>query len=182
VVLIPEIPSDVAVVAESILYRARRGKHFSIVAIAEGAISREAAGQLSDAEKQVAKAKTRAAREKAEAALAALEASRAGHTLQLSRRLEELTGLESRVTILGHVQRGGTPTPADRVLATRLGTACADYIAQGVFGVLVAARGEGTEAVPLKDIVGKLKYVPLDHPWVESARRVDICLGDELPK
>jgi 6-phosphofructokinase 1 len=182
VVLIPEIPYDVAVVAESILYRARRGKHFSIVAIAEGAISREAARQLSEAEKQVAKAKTRAAREKAEAALAALEAARAGHTLQLSRRLEELTGLESRVTILGHVQRGGTPTPADRVLATRLGTACADYIAQGVFGVLVAARGEGTEAVPLKDIVGKLKYVPLDHPWVESARRVDICLGDELPK
>jgi 6-phosphofructokinase 1 len=106
------------------------------------------------------------------------ESSRAGHTLQLSRKLEELTGLETRLTILGHVQRGGTPSPADRVLATRLGTAAVDYIANGVFGVLVAARGETCEAVPLKDIVGKRKTVPLDHIWIKTAREVGLCMGD----
>jgi 6-phosphofructokinase 1 len=99
-------------------------------------------------------------------------------TENLAEALEEATGLESRVTILGHVQRGGTPSPADRLLATRLGTATADYIAHGVHGVLVAARGETTEAVPLKEIAGVTKYIPLDHPWIESARSLGIVLGD----
>jgi 6-phosphofructokinase 1 len=89
-----------------------------------------------------------------------------------------LTGLESRVTILGHVQRGGTPSPADRLLATRLGTACADYVAEGLRGVMVAARGEGTEPVPLKETAGVTKYVPVDHAWLNSARSLGIALGD----
>lgn len=71
--------------------------------------------------------------------------------------------------------------PTDRVLATRLGTACADFIAKDIFGVLVAVRGEDIVAVPLKDIVGKVKYVPLDHSWIKCARRVGICMGDEVP-
>jgi 6-phosphofructokinase 1 len=96
----------------------------------------------------------------------------------LASTLEEATGLESRVTILGHVQRGGTPSPADRLLATRLGTAAASYIAEGTHGVMVAARGESTEAVPLKEIAGITKSVPLDHPWVRSARHLGIALGD----
>jgi 6-phosphofructokinase 1 len=66
------------------------------------------------------------------------------------------------------------------LLATRLGTACADFIAQEVFGALVAIRGGEVEAVPLKDIVGKLKYVPIEHSWLKCARRIGICMGDEV--
>ncbi len=178
VILIPEIPYDTVKVAEAVRERSRKGRHFSIIAISEGAMTQEMAKQLKDAEAKINKAKGDAARKKAEAALAALEATRMGHTLTMSRQLEELTGLESRVTILGHVQRGGTPSPADRVLATRLGTAAAHYIEQGVFGVLVAARGETTEPVPLKDIVGRRKTVPLDHDWIKAARDVGLSFGD----
>ena len=70
------------------------------------------------------------------------------------------------------------PSPADRLLATRLGVACADLIAQGVSGVMVAARGEGVEAVDLKEVAGKRRSVPLDHPMVHSARQLGIALGD----
>jgi 6-phosphofructokinase 1 len=76
------------------------------------------------------------------------------------------------------VQRGGTPSAADRLLATRLGSAGADLIHEGVFGVMVAARGEGTEPVPLDQVAGKRKLVPPDHPWVLAARHVGTCLGD----
>jgi len=98
--------------------------------------------------------------------------------MEVSQRLEELTGLESRVTILGHLQRGGTPSAADRLLATTLGSACAEFIHQGAYGVMVAARGDGAMAVQLEDVVGKRKTVPVDHPWVQTARRTGICLGD----
>ncbi|MCI0544330.1 MAG: 6-phosphofructokinase, partial [Actinobacteria bacterium] len=99
-------------------------------------------------------------------------------TATLASELSEMTGLESRVTILGHVQRGGTPSPADRLLATRLGSACADYIADGVHGVMVASRGDTTEPVPLKEIAGVVKTVPLDHAWLSTARHLGIALGD----
>jgi 6-phosphofructokinase 1 len=89
-----------------------------------------------------------------------------------------LTGLESRITILGHLQRGGTPSAADRVLATRLGTACIRAIEAKQFGVMVAARGESTELVPLAEVVELRRTVPLDHPWVASARMIGTCLGD----
>ena len=102
----------------------------------------------------------------------------ADHTLRLAKKLEQLTGLEARVTILGHLQRGGIPSAADRLLATRLGTACADLINQGHYGVMVAAKGDGTQAVKLEEVAGKVKTVPPDHPWVESARRVGTNLGD----
>ena len=110
--------------------------------------------------------------------LAAVERQRANNTLRLSQQLEELTGLESRVTILGYVQRGGTPSSADRILATRLGTACADFIRQGKSNVLVAARSESTIPVPLEEITGRRKVVPVDHPWVQAARDIGVCLGD----
>lgn len=178
VILIPEIPYDVNVVAEAVRERSRRGRYFSIIAVSEGAMSLEMAKTKKQLEVKVESAKTDKAQDRAEKALLEFESSRSGHTLQLSRKLEELTGLETRLTILGHVQRGGTPSPADRVLATRLGTSAVDYIANGVFGVLVAARGEGCEAVPLKDIVGQRKTVPLDHAWIKTAREVGLCLGD----
>ena len=98
--------------------------------------------------------------------------------MRLARQLEELTHLEARLTILGYVQRGGTPCTEDRILATRLGSACADLISEEKFGVMVAARGDGTEPVPLNEVAGKLKFVSPDHSWVVSARRVGTCLGD----
>lgn len=181
VILIPELPYDVEKVTEAILERYRGGKAFSIVAVSEGAMSQETAAALDKANKAVAKARKKDDPDKvarAEAHLAGLEAGRVGNTVRLTQQLEQLTRLESRLTILGHLQRGGTPSAADRLLATRLGTACADLIAQGVSGVLVAARGDGVEPVPLAEVAGRRKTVPLDHPWVESARRIGTCLGD----
>jgi len=177
VVLIPEIPFDVNVVAESISQRRASGSPFSIVAVAEGAMSKSDADELSRLEKALDQVADDKPGGEAEAAHAAFLDRHQGSTERLSQQLEELTGLEARVTILGHVQRGGTPSPADRLLATRLGTACADYINDGITGVMVAARGDGTEAVPLKSVAGKRKEVPLDHPWLGTARRLGICLG-----
>lgn len=192
VILIPEIPYDVKKVAAAILRRSRGDKRFSIVAVAEGALSKQEASTQRKAEEERKAEKERRAKEKdgkgdrkrrkeeKKGRKAADPDSErpTGHALSLAEQLEELTGLESRVTILGHLQRGGTPSAADRFLATRLGTACAQLIHEGQYGVMVAARGEGTEPVPLEEVVGKRKTVPLDHPWLESARAVGTNLGD----
>ena len=110
--------------------------------------------------------------------IAKLELQHEGNTLRLTQQLEQLTGLESRVTILGYVQRGGTPSPIDRLLATRLGTAAADFVAAGTWGVMVAAQGDGIAAVPLTKVAGRRNTVPPDHAWVRAARNVGTCLGD----
>jgi len=177
-ILIPEIPYDVERVADAIRDRSRRGKRFSIVAVAEGAISKQEEAVLHAATEKVRLARGGKARAKAEAELEALEAQRPGHTMRLAERLEELTGLESRLTILGYLQRGGTPSAADRLLATRLGTACADLIDKGQYNVMVAARGDTTRPVALEEVTKKLKVVPRDHPWIGAARRVGTCMGD----
>lgn len=177
VILIPEIPYDMAEVASSISTRRAAGSSFSIVAVAEGAISREDAAVRAHLKKRK-KAAHGDERKELKARLKEFDRTRVGGTSVLSSKLEELTGLEARLTILGHVQRGGTPTPADRLLATRLGVACADYIAEGTHGVLVAANGQETEAVPLKKVAGKTKSVPLDHHWIRAARHLGIALGD----
>jgi ATP-dependent phosphofructokinase / diphosphate-dependent phosphofructokinase len=188
VILIPEIRYDVEAVAEAIRHRSRTGSEFSIVAVSEGAMSREEADALQKAEAMLMRAK-RASKNgqpkkrgvqkaRARTRVANIQAKLTNSTLQLSQRLEQLTGLESRVTILGHLQRGGTPSAGDRLLATRLGTACADLLNQGVFGVMVAARGDGAEPVPLEQVVGRRKIVPMDHPWIRAARNVGVCLGD----
>ena len=178
VILIPEIPYDVEKISEAIKRRNRSGTNFSIVAVAEGAMSRDDARALLAAEKKLERARTLHDKKEAKIELAALEVRHQGNTMRLAKHLEELTQLESRVTILGYVQRGGTPSAADRLLATRLGSACGDLINEGVFGVMVAARGDGTEPVPLEKVAGKRKVVPPDHQWVETARRVGTCLGD----
>ncbi|GIK71594.1 MAG: ATP-dependent 6-phosphofructokinase 3 [Chloroflexota bacterium] len=183
VILIPELPYDVQVVAEAIRQRQRRGAGFSIVAVSEGALSKEDAEALSNAAAEKAAAKEendKKKKERAAARLAKLAETMQDKTLRLSRQLEQLTGLESRVTILGHLQRGGTPSAADRLLATRLGTTCAELIDRGVFGVMVAARGERAEPVPLEEVVGKVKLVPPDHPWIKTARDIGVCLGDRV--
>ena len=178
VILIPEFPFDIDVVAAAIRRRYQRGSGFSIVAISEGAMSRETADKLMAMEKKLAKAKTKQERKKAKKKLNKLEAKRAGNTLRVSAELEQLTGLESRVTILGHVQRGGQPSAYDRLLATQFGTACAQLIDQKQYGVMVGLHGHEIVAVPLEKVVGKRKTVPADHPWIDSARRVGTCLGD----
>jgi len=178
VILIPEIPYDVGIIAQAIRRRSKQGTNFSIVAVAEGAMSKEDARAFHAAEEKLAKGKSKVERQAAKLELRNLETEHSGNTLRLARQLEHLTKLESRVTILGYVQRGGTPSAADRLLATRLGTACADLVQEGVFGVMVAARGDGAVPVPLEKVAGKIRTVPLDHPWVESARRVGTCLGD----
>jgi len=178
VILIPEIPYDVERIAEAIKRRSRNGTNFSIVAVAEGAMSRDDSRALLAAEKKLERAKTLHDKKEAKVEIATLEVRHAGNTMRLAKHLEELTQLESRVTILGYVQRGGTPSAADRVLATRLGSACADLIHEEHFGVMVAARGDDTEPVPLEKVAGKRKIVPPDHSWVKTARRVGTCLGD----
>ncbi len=178
VILIPEIPYQVEAVAEAITRRVRSGKPFSIVAVAEGAMPRDEAATYRELEERRRSAESKEERKAAKKALAKLDAAQADHTLRLSRQLETLTGLESRITILGHLQRGGTPSAADRLLATRLGTACADCIARDQYGVMIAARGEEAVPVPLHEVAGRKKLVPPDHPWIDSARKVGTGLGD----
>jgi ATP-dependent phosphofructokinase / diphosphate-dependent phosphofructokinase len=142
-------------VAEAIRHRSCTGSEFGIVAVSEGAMSRDGADELQKAEALLLRAKQAtkngaarkhaAQKAKAKTKVAEIQAKVTNNTLELSQRLEQLTGLESRVTILGHLQRGGTPSAGDRLLATRLGTTCADLLNQGVFGVMVAARGDGAE-------------------------------------
>jgi 6-phosphofructokinase 1 len=166
VILIPEIPYNVNSVAEAIKLRKKKGKPFSIVAVAEGALSIEEQQALQEAAAKGKKVK------------AVAEIVYADRTLKLAEQLQALTGLEARVTILGHLQRGGTPSAADRILATRLGTAAAELVHKGQYGYMVAARGEGTEPVLLEDVAGQVKTVPVDHPLVASARLVGTNFGD----
>jgi len=162
VILIPEIPYHMDVIAKSLIERMRRGKMFSIVAIAEGAHPAEKTEKKSG--KESPKQLKRRGKEPVSAILAA--------------HLERVTGLETRVTSLGHLQRGGIPTPTDRVLCTQFGTKAAELAWERQFGVMVAKRGQEFLPVPLKDIVGKKRVVPLDHSLVKAARSVNTCLGD----
>ncbi len=178
VILLPELGYDIESVAAAIKSRVRSGKPFSIVAVAEGALPKDQTHLLKTAQERKATAVEKKARKLAKSELAQLEAANANHTVTLSRQLEELTGLESRVTILGHLQRGGTPSAADRLLATRLGTACTDLIQEGRFGVMVASQGEQAVPVPLTEVAGNKKLVPEDHPWILSAKRLGTSFGD----
>jgi len=157
VILIPELPYQVERVAEAVLERERQGKRFSIVAVAEGA---RAAGEVEEPEHGDE------------------DDMLHRHTSMLAEQLQSLTGIDVRFTALGHLQRGGTPTPYDRLLATRLGTAAAQLAADGVHGVMVAVRGDGTKPIPLKRVAGKRKPVPPDHPWIQAARQVGTSFGD----
>ncbi|MCL4105689.1 UNVERIFIED_CONTAM: hypothetical protein GTU68_023756 [Idotea baltica] len=161
VILIPEIAYDPEVIAEAIKDRSRAGKHFSIVAVAEGAMTKDQAARIEVLLEQKENASTKEEK-----------------TADLTATLEELTGCESRLTILGHIQRGGTPSPVDRVLATQLGATCAQYLADGGHGDMMSVRGSEIVPVALEDIAGRKNLVPTDHPLVETARLVGTCFGD----
>ncbi|GEA85034.1 MAG: 6-phosphofructokinase [Cellulomonas sp.] len=178
IILIPEIPYTVESIAETIRARTARGSTFSVVAVAEGARDTDDTADYEAAQLLVKAAKTPEAVRAAKSHLRHVEDTQREHTFRLARELEAATGLESRVTILGYVQRGGTPCAADRLLASRLGAAAADLVSRGEFGVMVASRGEDTEAVPLAQVAGKVKLVPQDHAWIAAARQVGTGLGD----
>lgn len=178
VILIPEIPYDVRNVAAAIQRRKRHGTNFSIIAVAEGAMPVREATQMAIAAQHKKEATTKAEKARAKKELIHLHELHAGHTLRLARQLEELTQLEARVTILGYVQRGGTPSAQDRLLGTRLGAAAVELIQRKQFGMMVAARGDDVKAVPVAEVAGRLKLVPVDHSWVSSARHVGTCFGD----
>lgn len=153
-ILIPEVPFATHTVAESILARRDAGSNFSIVAVAEGAVSHDTDATVNP------------------------DGIRMRSTEELATRLEELTGLEARVTILGHVQRGGAPSSADRLLATNLGTAVSDAVEEGSSGVMIGSHNGVATPVPLDLVAGNRKSVPFDHPWIEAARRLGVTLGD----
>jgi ATP-dependent phosphofructokinase / diphosphate-dependent phosphofructokinase len=178
VILLPEIPYNTNKVADAILERSRGGKRFSIVAVSEGAMSLEDFLRLQRLTQAKQEASDKAQKNQAKEKLLEFQEYQTGKTMRLAQQLESLTGLESRVTILGYVQRGGTPSAMDRLLASELGTATTKLLRQGTSGVMVAIRDQKTVPVPLEEVVGKRRTVPLDHIWLETARRVETCLGD----
>jgi len=179
VILIPEIPYHLAAVAEALVHRNRKGKRFSIIAVAEGAISVEDL-QAADPSQSNGK-KNKKKESKGEDLADTQDECLQDVSARLATALQEHTGLETRVTALGHLQRGGTPTPSDRLLATQLGTRAAELVREQVFGVMVAVRGGACVPVPLEEVAGKCRTVPLDHPWIRSARMVGTCMGDDHP-
>lgn len=167
VILIPEIPYSIGAISDAIALRKSGGSTFSIVAVAEGAISHTLAERVADMK----------AHDAASDEIKATLADRRS-TVQIADDLQERTGLEARVTILGHVQRGGAPSPTDRILATKLGVEVTEAIADGDSGVMIASAGAGTRRIPLANVAGKRYLVPEDHPWIRTARALGVCMGD----
>jgi len=183
VILIPEIPYDLDVVSQFLINRRRAGKRFSLIALAEGARTKnEIVPEVTAEKKKITKIKKKKTGDEKDLAEGddhdTLPVFQEPKASRLARDLQRITGIEARVTSLGHVQRGGAPTPADRLLCTRLGTRAAELLAEGKYNVMVAVRGTECVAVPLKDVAGQKKIVPLDHPWIETARLVSTCMGD----
>jgi ATP-dependent phosphofructokinase / diphosphate-dependent phosphofructokinase len=169
VILIPEMPYDIEKVADHLHNRRRTGKRFSIIAVAEGAPS---VTMLREAEK-VAERKNKSPQKILESSLQ--EGDTAAH---LAEEITSLTGFETRLTTLGHVQRGGVPSATDRLLCTMMGATAADYLADGTYNVMVALKGDRCVPVPLKEVAGRKRTVPPDHPWIRAARLVGTCMGD----
>ena len=162
VVLIPEIPYDINVICKALKAREKAGKGFSIIAVAEGAISKEDAA-LSKKER------------KAKLANPAYPSP----AYEIAAKIFEKTGQEVRVTVPGHTQRGGSPCPYDRVLSSRLGAMGAQLILTEDYGKLVVIRNNEVTAIPLSESAGKLKYVDPEEDIIRNARMLGISFGDE---
>jgi ATP-dependent phosphofructokinase / diphosphate-dependent phosphofructokinase len=160
VVLIPELPYDMEKVAEHIRARERWGARFSIVVAAEGAHPQGGDRVI-----------------QAEATVGKLERL-GGIGERVARQLEPLTGKECRYVVLGHLQRGGSPTAYDRMLATRLGSFAFELMVQGTFGVMAALHPPDVVPVPIEDVVGRTRTVPPESDIVRAAKHVGICFGD----
>ncbi len=148
VILLPELGFDIEVVKNAILERAKKGKPYSIVAIAEGI---EIPGKDKKKYKHPA--------------------------TYIAEKIEKLTGIESRETVLGYIQRGGNPSPFDRNLATRLGGHATELIAEEKFGRMVCLEGDKIVSVPLAEVSGKLKLVKPDNDLILQGQRMDISFG-----
>ena len=158
IVLIPEIPFTFDGIVESIHDRREHGKKFSIIVVAEGAPlpDGQQVGRVASSGNMVL----------------------GGIGARVAREVEARTGIESRVTVLGHLQRGGTPSPFDRILATRFGVSAVEMVRNGKFGCMVALKTPEIVAVPLEEAVKKQRKVPADGELVRFARSVGTAFGD----
>lgn len=160
IILLPEMPCDLEVVCRRVVERSKKGRRFSLVVVAEGA--RTTGGEV--VVKKVVAESTDPVR------LGGIADFIAGE-------IEGRTGLEARVTVLGHLQRGGTPTMFDRVLATRFGSKAAELAEQGKHGVMVGLRCQDIASVPIADAIAKLKTVPANHHLIKCAVSVGTSFG-----
>ncbi|MDR1250818.1 MAG: 6-phosphofructokinase [Treponema sp.] len=159
IILIPEIPYDINAIGHHLEGRAKSGKTFSIVVVAEGAMSvKEAKMEKRDRKKYRTENGPSVA-------------------YRVAGEIQAETGMETRATVLGYTQRGGIPSASDRVLATSLGTAAADLLAKGDYGRMVALIGSEIGSVDLSVPEGKVKTVPQDHYMIDTAMAVGTCLG-----
>lgn len=163
IILLPEIPYDVDVVVNAIKERTRQGKRFSILAVAEGAISKEDAA-LSKKELKEKKKN---------------QVVYPSVAYEIGAMITERTGQEVRVTVPGHTQRGGEPCPYDRVLSTRLGAQAANLIREKKYGYMVAVDGHEITTVPLQEVAGRLKTVDPESSIIKEAKMIGISFGDE---
>lgn len=178
VALIPEIPYDINCAARKIMRRQERGKHFSIVVVAEGA--RPKGGEMF-------------IKNKRNNGSGVDNTKLGGIGEQVAKELEKLTGLEARCTVLGYMQRGGSPSSFDRVLSTKYGSRAMEYALEGKFNILTVIKNGKLDCVPLEDVVGNnkkigavsgntpesnLKKVTMDDELVKTARAIGINLGD----
>ena len=160
-ILIPEIPFDLTKVAETCLQRSRGGRGFTIIAVGEGAIP--AGGeQFVDHVDETSPDPIRLG----------------GIAKYVADQVEKITGQDSRAIVLGHVQRGGTPTPHDRLLATSFGYHAYELLMAGRFGRLVVQQGGKIDSVPIRDVAQKVRTIPLDYPLIAAARAIGTCFGD----
>ena len=161
IILLPEIPYDSHKVIDAIKKRQKMGKGFTILAVAEGAISKEDA-LLSKKEWK--------------------KKQEAEHYPSVSYKIAEMieteTGMEARVTVPGHMQRGGSPCPYDRILCTRLGSAAAQAICDQDYGKMIAFLDGETRRVPLEEVAGKLKTVDPNSQMIQEAKGIGISFGD----
>lgn len=161
IILLPEIPYDIDKIVKSIQKRTEEGKRFSILAVAEGAISKE------DAALPKKKLKEKRANTKYPSV-----------SYEIGAEIEKRTGQEIRVTIPGHMQRGGGPCPYDRVLSTRFGAAAAGLILKKEYGNMVGMQNGEIVKVPLSEVAGKLKMVDPESSFIEEIRSLGISFGD----
>ena len=161
VVLIPEIPYDFNKIVAGLESRRKRGRNFSIIAVAEGAVS-VTDKQLSEEERRRAKENSK----------------HSTISYRLASELEKALGQEARVTIPGHYQRGGPPCPYDRVLASQFGTAAAELIINRQYNRMVAIQNGQICSIPLEEAASRTKFLPVDHPMIQVARDLGICMGD----
>ena len=163
IILLPEVPYDIQVVCDAITKRTKAGKRFSILAVAEGAISKEDAAM---SKKELKEKKKNGVVYPSVA-------------YEIGAKIQEVTGSEVRVTVPGHMQRGGEPCPYDRVLATRLGAAAAELIINEEYGYMAALKNNEITKVPLSEVAGKLKTVDPNCSMIKEAKRIGISFGDQ---